>query len=380
MASKTSRAKSATATKLVTREASDSEETTTAQNLRLLKAIIDHTVRPSAPKIQAKRPKIAQSTNTPQPAKAATKRNAVKKVEIHEDVSAVKFPASRDEQRKLATNCFNSSLKVLSALVKKQQVYRAQKENVTNGASSKTNRTPLQAQSPNKIAIPQTTVTSSGQEPDALLHAECASAALDVLRQEDEGPQTETAVRKREQGAILLLERLISLDLKAISRIEASKIHEQHWKRRKSSKPRTVSSKQSEHVSLAAMLIQEVKELAREDFNLVCSLQSQTIRLAILDGSTSITPELVKAVALNTSGSPANVILHGHKEGFLEADKAGESLQTVAQALSKLSTSAMKTKQSVSTVNSLILLTEAQLIKVASWELLKQKPDLQHDL
>ncbi|KAJ9652902.1 separin protein [Neophaeococcomyces mojaviensis] len=380
MALKTSRPKSATVTKPTLQEGATLDDSTTAQDLRLLRAILDAPAGSNATRSQAKRPKLAQPTVGGKPVRARTKSNAEKRVGVHEDVPSPEIPSSKAEQKKLATKCFNSNLKVLSALVKQQQTDRARSEDATKVTSPKANRIPLQARSPNKTTTSDNDGAKNGKEVDLISHAQCASAALDVLRQEDEQGQAEDAVRRREQGAILLLEKLISLDLKDLCFAEASKIHEQCRKRWKDTKSATTMRKRSECVDLATMLLQGDSKRMKEDFNTICSFHSQILRLAILEGPSSITKDFVDAVTLETHGSPASVIIHGHKEGLLESEKAGEHLKTIAQALSKLSALAMKVTRSAVDVNVLMLLTEAQVIKLTSWKFLKHQPNLQHDL
>lgn len=351
-----------------------SHDTEVSRNLRILRSILDAPVQSpvTSTSTKARRPKTplatatTRGTNAPRTIVSKSKsksKNADKSVVKKEDVALEPLP-SLAEQRKLAMNSFNQSLKVLSAVVKKQQLNRQQEAHDANIA---------------------TLASNEAETAELNLHAECACAGLDVLRQTERlGTDTEDSIQKREQAAILLLEKMISLDMRNLAYEAASKTYEQYWERRsgKDTEHEIATRRKMRHLALPELLVQSDSLKDGSHFHMVCSFQSQIIRLAILQGPESITSDFVQAISLDAPGSPANVICSGHDLGHLDQRRAGDNLRTIAQALSKLYSTAVKTD--VSSVESrsqnLALFVEAQIIRLASWNILGRQINLDQEL
>jgi len=351
-----------------------SDDTEVSRNLRILKAILDAPAQSpvTSTSTKARRPKTPLATTTTRGTNApgtivskskSKSKNADKSVVKKENVALHPLP-SLAEHRKLAMNSFNQSLKVLSAVVKKQQLNRQQKVDNADIAA----------------------LTSNAPETAELnLHAECACAGLDVLRQTEHlGTDTKDSIQKREQAAILLLEKIISLDMRDLAHGAASKTYEQYWERRsgKDTEHEITTRRKVRHLTLPELLVHSDGLKDGSHFHMVCSFQGQIIRLAILQGPGSITSDFVQAISLDVPGSPANVICSGHDLGHLDQRRAGDNLRTIAQALSKLYSTTVKTDASLveSRSQNLALFVEAQIIRLASWNILGRQINLDQEL
>ena len=346
------------------------QDTEVSRNLRLLRAILDAPIESTATttSTKARRPKTplaattTSGTNAPRTTASKSKsKNAEKSVVKKEDAVSEPLPPVA-EQRRIAMNSFNQSLKLLSAVVKKQQLNKQQKPHDANTSSS---------------------VSGPAETAEWNLHAECACAGLDVLRQTDKfSKDTENSIQKGEQAAILLLEKVVSLEMKDLAYATASKVYEQYCERRKAPKHETTTRRKTNPLPLPQLLVQHNSLEDGNDFHIVCSFQSQIIRLAILQGPESITHDFVQAISLDAPGSPANVICSGRESGYLEQRRAGDNLRTIAQALSKLYSTAVKVNDSSveSQSQSLSLFAEAQIIRLASWKMLDRQVNLDQEL
>lgn len=339
------------------------QESEVSRNLRLLRAILDVPAEATATTTKARRPKTPLASTTAKQTGGTktvpvTRKNG-KTLSVKEGRATSEPLQDSSEQKKLAMNSFNQSLKVLSAVVRKRQL--------------------------NSQRSPEKQETSLGgqDEVDLDAHANCACAALGVLRQtEDTSKDSEDSIRKREQGAILLLEKLISLEMKDAAVAAASRIYEQYWKRRKDENHKPTGGRNNIQLGLPQLSVLSGSLELRKDFETVCTFQSQILRLAILQGAACITNDFVRAVSIATAGSPAAVICTGQQMGHTDKKKAGDDLRTIAQALSKLYTIAVKTKGSSSenAGQALSLYREAFVVRISSWKILERQIDLEQDL
>lgn len=369
----------ATATKSTTNQENPPAIDDLAQNLRLLKAILEAPADLNSISSQPRRPKTPlavasrQNGKTTRNTRPANKDGKSNIIDAKEE-STAKPPASVTEQKKLAMTCFNQNLKILSTFVKKRQANRLRKPDEGHARSPSSNQDEEQK---------CLKVLEEVQE-DVSKSAECACAALAVLRLHDhQEASSEDASYKREQGAILLLDKMITLDLEHLAHIEASRIHEQYWKRRKNGSVSKDPKRATKKIDLAILLCEGRDMQDKKDFDLTTSFQSQLLRLALLTGPSVVDGNFVHAVKAKTRGSSVDVILSAQKGGFVTGKIAGESLRIISQALSKISAALAKPAQDASTGKDMLaldLLAEAQTIKLVSWQLTKYEPDLVQEL
>lgn len=313
--------------KKVTKQADDPDvktniEDEVARDLRLLRAILEPSTKSTLTKAPPKRPRALSSSTRARPGSNAEQND---KSAIS---PAAKVSLSQSEQKKLATDSFNKNLRILSLAVQERQREKA--------AKPESHLTPQ--------SNPAEKKTESASE--VKLRAECACAGLDVLRlAQSEDGSTDESIHKREQGAVFLLDRLISLEFEDMAYNQATKIHEQYWKRRKSQN-KTSKSRNSK-ISIDQMIL--VREDLENDisFNFVCSFQSQLLRLCMLCGPRVLTQELLNNIKLEVQGSPGEVLLRCGSQGWIKSAKAGENLQVIAQSLLKMYSATAKTKEPV---------------------------------
>ena len=338
----------------------EQHESNIPRDLRILRAILEPPLKANVTKTQARRPKTASSTAS---SRATTAKPATQNGTSGNGISEAEVPSNPQEQKKLAMNSFNENLKVLSAVVKKRQERKLQEE--------------LERKKRAATVVVFETTLEDGSE--LVSRAECACAALDVLRLHDmDDAVLNESRKKREQGAVLLVEKLITLDMQTLAHSELSKIHEQYWKRRKS----TTKARTGSKTPLAELLRVDAIPADKHAFDFTCSFQSQILRLAILIGAETFSQDLLDGMKLELAGSPGNVILTGHKANHVESRKAGENLRTVAQALTKFYAALVKWMGSDSNIldGALQLLVEAQVYKLASWSILGCTPDLKNEV
>lgn len=349
-----------------------------AQDLRLLRAILNISTDSNTISSQPRRPKTPLAVVHPQHAKSArncrpTGKEGKQNGTESKQQPPPKPPSTTTEQRKFAMNCFNQSLKVLSTVVRKRQANRSRKLGGSAAKKDKSTRNESQ-ESANALEEDQSNI---------LHNAECACEALAVLRKDgQEDTSSEEASYKREQGAVLLLDRMITLDLRDMAHIEASRILEQYWKRRKVGPSARIPKRSSNKISLSILLSEHDEVEDKQQFDMLTSCQSQVLRLAILLGPEVVSEDFVHSVRIETETSPASIVTKGQKNGFVTAKTAGENLRTISQALSKISLAAMKPTQAVNAgkdFHALDLLVEAHLTNITSWQLSGHMPDLGHE-
>lgn len=326
------------------------------RDLRLLRAILEPASGSGTITGKAERPKSTVSAPTIKTTTSSrTGKNGAEK--------EVKTDLSLHEQKKLAMNSFNQNLKTLSALTKQRTTRQPQRHNDS------------QPRSTTNLRLHEIKETETSFNPSSKTFAECACAALGVLRLDEvEDGTTDEFRHKREQGAILLLDNLISLESKELAHIEATKIYEQHWKRRKSDTKPAYRKIYTCKTELRALLQRDEACTSKKAFNLTCSFQSQVLRLAILYGIEALSSGFLEALQLDVNGSPGSVVLTGHQRGFIGACEAGANLKVIAQALARFSSIARTKSGSVDKVcSSLNLLVEAQMYKLACSKILKEE-------
>lgn len=339
-------------------------------NLRLLRAILDVPTNSETLDSKPRRPKTplasapVQNPKTPKNVRAASKDRKQGAFTSKKE-SAPSPPLSVPESKKLAMNCFNHSLKALSATVKKQHANRWDKP--TGNTMKEIDGKPSRSRELKDDADEDFKITA--------INAECASVALAVLRLQDWDPDhqiSEDARYKREQGAVMLLDRMITLKLRDQAQTEASKIMDQYWKRRKIGSGATAPICPSKKLTLASLICAKDDVADKKDFDMLTAYQSQILRLSILLGPAMIDQEFLQTVSIETKASPACMIVSGYERAYMSAKAASDNLRTIAQALCKISSAASRSAQSK--FLALNLLAEAQLTKVLSWQLAKQIP------
>lgn len=378
MAIKTEAKKSTTARKLPATSGNAATEDDVTQNLRLLKAILNAPATSSTISKQPRRPKEPRSHALPQSAKPTKRVGTTSKdgkkpvVEVNQQQPYDPRP-SIAEQKKLAMSCFNENFKILSAVARKQHINHLRASEVKGTEVAQISKDA--SQKSNWVAE---------ESKDFITHAECACTALAVLRTCD--PQesiSDDSGYKREQGAIFLVDKMLSLELTDMAHMECSRIHEQCSRgcggqtRSRSSKPYPAK------IEISTMLPRSHETMDKKLVDLATSFQSQLLRLAILRGPVSVTKDFVHAVRVGTKGSPADMVISAYKNTFTTKQTAAQNLRTISQALLRIYTATVQSTQGLATGQDLLaldLLAEAQLTKLHSWELSNHEPDLGHEL
>ena len=359
-----------------------SPTTTTTQTLNLLRAIlgldldleggiataIQHNA--ASKKTNARSTRIGGAPKRRQPKKAAF-------FKIHEPSEPALMALEPKRRKQLATSTFNTTLKTLNEHAKSLQ----KTEGDTVGASPKAVQTskPLKGCSSN----PQRThaqVKAQPKTPESIVNTvECAFVALESLRRLQDADTAQKEKTSLESGALVLLEKTISLGLQSQSNVQLRCIHDQYWKRRKE-QPCTTHSDTSTCTISCWLLVDEESEKA--DFKMATSLQSQCLRFALLGGSSIVYDDFIAALRPETQGSPCSVLLRGRELGLIPAKTCHEQLQTISMAISRLCAMRAGGKEGtlLAPKSALNLACIALQAKVLSWSILKNEPKYWNEL
>ncbi|OAP63271.1 hypothetical protein AYL99_02498 [Fonsecaea erecta] len=310
------------------------------------------------------RPPIRQANRSKQ------KPGAV--IQIHECNDEQAPRLSPAERRKIATETLNSTLKCLGEAAKALREAPA-----TNTAPSfHAHNEPLQSLSPNKgrkkPAISCKKGTPCTQPTDWGLFADISYSALQFLRKDV--PKDVTPIADSSPGlenaALILLDRSISLSLRAQAQRQLCDIHEIYWGDEPKKRPAPLAG-------IARFLIGRPD--AADDgqrFRLTAALQSQALRFALLVGPECIDSELLRSLQQDTIGSPAWVTSKGLDKNLLTLEQSGLQHRTISLALSKLYALSTNSKAESSSPQHLFKLFCLSLrIKFESWVHLGHLPD-----
>ncbi|RMZ90475.1 hypothetical protein DV736_g2292, partial [Chaetothyriales sp. CBS 134916] len=280
------------------------------------------------------------------------------------------------EHRRAAAEIVNTTLKSISAAAKARQgaaLLQSVKEPVSASSPRKTIQ-PLQKHAPNcpsksdRIAFPR-------DRGDIKCLVQCAEIALDCLRRPVGKHSDPSFDLGTENAALAVVDKCLLFHLKSHAESQLRKIHDQYWKRRKQAQP------PSETASLFKCLLVFEEDNAKL-FKFATSLQSQCLRLIILDDTQIINQDCVKALHPDTEGSPAQILQAGQQHGYISANACASQLRTIALAVSKLYARAAGAPRAWS-ANSQALLSlslTALHLKSLSWASLGSLPDLQQEL
>ena len=359
-----------------------SPSSTSQQTLNLLRAVLgfelqygDNSTVPAASAKQSlksakPRAKINGAPRRP-PAKKPTE------IPIHEDSPPKVTSLDSKSQRTIATDVFNTALKTLSNAAKVRQERTKPTSIAISKPSKRQPPSPLRESSPNRQAKPNKNKAASREDSPLDATIECATTALQCLRKLGTDTKSPDAVDLRlEQGALVLLDKTITLDLVAHAERQLRTLHEQYWKRRKASDNATRNDREGGR-ALAPLLVEIDND--RTVFKFAASLQSNWLRLAILKGSKWINKQTVNLLKPETAGSPAWAILEGLRLGLLDNEACGTHLRTISLAMTKLHKVSVEESASIAPdpAFSLELVCSALRIKAYSWKYLGHQPHLQ---
>lgn len=350
----------------------------TTHTLKFLRAILGfkcpETACPQATKPVKGRQPVKSRTGL----KVAFKngRTAAPGFKILEEADHKAPPLSEVDRRKIATETFNVTLKQLGQACKSEK--NAHRLGVSPHTPSKPPPTKraLNERSPNRekkehISDTKATLPCASQ-PNYEVVVECSFAALQYLRECDDsgGAVNNEQPAGTDNAALILLDRTIALNLLEQARRQLYEVHRRYWQQ-------TSKTPSSKPTTIAHVLLGRADSASQKStFGFTTSLQSQGLRLALLEGAKCIDKELLISLQLDTVGSPAWVTLQGLQNGQHRADQAGLQLQTISLALTKLYSTASKSKyDKLPSDDVFCLFCTALRIKFESWTHLGHKPD-----
>lgn len=364
-----------------------SASTTSATTLNLLRAVLGLESNETKCAPSKKSQMSATARRKPGPRSAASKtlrppKGSSRPVNIYNGTQDKIPTLSVASRKKLATEAFNHTLKTLTEAAKAKQACGSTLQSQTGKDGSKKqirSVQPLNPSSSNNLRKP------GGQlaviKEDISTTAECASTALQFLRNaaNDEKQADEKENLQVEKGALVLLDKLLTLELVQHAQKEASKIYEQYWKRRKET---SISGENGKEPSIAQWMQAGIAIQARDEFSWTTSFQGQLFRLLVLLGTKCLDVQLLAALHFEYPGSPAWVVAQGQKLGHLTVDKAGSQLHTIYQAMAKLYMMCSDRADIETRSKALVLglLREALIVKCHAWNLTRHKPDLNREL
>ncbi|ETN36963.1 uncharacterized protein HMPREF1541_07951 [Cyphellophora europaea CBS 101466] len=372
---------SRTAAELVKTVRSDiaSPQTTTTETLNLLRAVLGLDLQLAAPTKTALAGTKAPSIRPPpksraKPAAKATKTATTASFIIHETPTAQPHPLELKERRKVATETFNTTLKTLNnaAKSKKQEEVASPQKPLSKARDE---LQPLKECLPNGKKSAGRTLKAPQEPTQISTTAKCAGAALDCLRELVEPGKDQSSVDVGlENGGLVLLDKLITLELQQEAEYQSRRLYDQYWKQRGSSKPT------QPHPPLFSRLCMS-SEHSASTFKFSASLQGQLLRLAILRGSTCVEESYTAALSPEYEGSPAWIILRGLKLGFIDDEAAGTQLRTLSLTLAKFHAVVVgKSANAALELEHLTLASTALEIKAVSWKHLGHQPEFSREL
>ena len=360
-----------------------SPSTTTAQTLNLLRAVLGLDLQAQSGNHGSK---AAESKHTkdskPRGRMTGAPRRPTKKpaVAIREDRPAQAVILDSRARKDVATASFNTTLKTVSSAAKSAQEKTTDAGKAQKSTSKQRLASPLGECSPNRQAKQKPLKETAENTQQLESTVECAIVALEVLRQlETETNGTNAVDLRLEQGALVLLDKTITLGMSSLAECQLRRLHEQYWKRRKVSASTASNCGEAGTVQLPLVV----------DFNadkallkFATSLQSHFLRLAILKGPKIIDVKFIEAMRPESPGGPANAVIEGFRLGHIDKESCGMQLRTISLALSKLY-SIPKEKTTAGSPSAAALLQLACIalqIKVHSWKYLGHKADFQKEL
>ncbi len=354
---------------------------TTPQTLSLLRAVLGLDIqggrraKPAATAVKQPIKQVKPSAKiTGAPRRPTTKKPV--QVTILEDNQPGASLLDTKWRRSLATEVFNATLKTLCSAAKSRQQQSRTSPKAQSKSSEPHLARPLEECSPNRQLKPNEEKAQAQDERQLEATVHCATTALQCLRQLETEAKGEDAIDLRlEQGALVLLDTMITLEVADQAESQLRILHEQYWKRRKATSNRA----QGDQKEIAALprLIIEVED-DRLAFRFATSIQSCWLRLAILKATQWVSRDLVEQMSPKTRGSPPWAIVEGFRLGHLDREACGIQLRTVALALTKLYTTSLEatTSNALDQACSFQLGCVALRIKAHSWKYLGHQPDL----
>ena len=339
------------------KDALRSPTTTSTSTLKLLRALLglDGTTE-TATKAN---PKLHSPTRPSEPVqkRSRTLKSQTKaQIVIHEAPETNIPPLSNLRRARLATETFNTTLKILNDAAK-------EKEALPGGLSysyplprpeplGSHNRGPLQSFSPNRGSEPslakeiprRPSAASSSVESGLVATAECARSALSELRRRSalEKNGLDAVDLQLEQGALTLLSKLQLLRFNGMAEEELYLLREQIDLRIRTKSGKTKrrdsigKSRASSPGNLASLLKFDVLPSNADLLNLVMSFQIQVLKIAALQGRAAINQSLVEALRVSNGYCPCGIILHGYKLKLYPPEKAAQRLLVLSQTLCSL--------------------------------------------
>lgn len=351
---------------------------TTTQTLNVLRAILGLELQETSPRTSVENARKTPARKPPpktKPTAKAAQREGATQFAIHEATAHVPKPLDLKGRKKLATETFNTTLKTLSKAAREKQQEKTA-VSIKPSTKAQCDNLPLQTSTANgkaKVAQPS---KPAEKQLEYQTTAQCASVALNCLRRLHQEAHVSSPVDDGlENGALVLLDKSITLELTAEAEIQSQQLHQQYWNKRQDPKTDQPGADALSRICLAS-------EDTASRYNFVTSLQGQLLRLAILQGPALSRARFTKHVRPETEGSPVCCILVGHSRGFLDSETTGQQLRTISLALSKLHATITHKRplDSAQALEALELGTIALQVKCMSWKFLDHKPDILKEL
>lgn len=271
------------------------------------------------------------------------------------------LPALEGKERKdFATHLFNRTISLLTTAAKTKQAKQA-------SCADKASQTLLKESGPNR-ATGKDGAKQDTTAPAYKYAVWCTELALSCLRSHVGERSSEIANAGLDSGMLALLDKAITLELRHEADRLSRSICEQYWTH--TGITRTCTD--------LASCMNLPWEPSSTRFNFLTSIQSQLLRIAILQGSSCLNNDFIHLLDAKTVGSPAWTILQGHEHGFLSSEACGSQLRTVSLALSRLHAVSEKAVDLVAV--SLRLASTALQIKCISWQYLGHQPDFTREI
>lgn len=346
------------------------EELPTEQCLRRLKAALDDTPLCAMPKVPTTRLTSKRSTKTSAVVNTTRSKAVQSKARntgaaSHKSSTFQDLPEplrSKEKISKYATTSFNRSLKALTLGLRKRQKATINESSTSVSPSKADEKMSKTVTGDGRKSRRHKISRDATADEELQLHAQCAVTAMEILfSRSDDNTQASDLGCKLRQGAMLLLDKLITLKFTDLAITLLGRIHEQYWKRCKT------QSQVFPNGNLTDLLVYASEVISQEEFDFVCFLQSQILRLALCLGIKQLGGGLVNAISLRTSGSPACILIMGHDKGMISKDKFAAQLGTISQALLKLCAMSSDLDKGECLEKKFDLQIEALLIEIRRW-------------
>ena len=348
--------------------------TTNANTLNLLRAILGRPLEASKATAQLEPVSAARKASRDVPASLKKKpvRSAKNKnhdFEIFESPDIASGPVSAAEQRRVATETFNVVLKNLSRAAKEHKLGRP--GTIKETPTGRKDVLPPQHCSPNrpplvptnramaKNASPSKAVTSPiGQTADCALL--CLGKLFEIdLPRKGEHPQNVTEDRLV-QGSLVLLDKLVTLQLRKES-VNLAYILKSRLEAEKCSEPPDKGPKPRVAIAIAAsdyyhLLSLDINASSKATCESACTLQSQVLRLALMETGFSITEDLRQCLHPTEPRGPAGLILARFRMQYISTTEASTQFRTLSQAIISLCSSVESHAATTSALTNLLRL------------------------